>query len=223
MDKFLYPTRPVACKITGPSDCGKSNFLTNLISNIITDFENLYIYSPSFHQDLYQKLIIWFKKYIPFHIKPNILNEEYIDLVIDEIDNDKDFENSDTQIETCELKEEQKYCQENEDIGKIFPDDLNEKEMNGPRVQEMFKRSRHKILSIFMISQVHYELLKRTIRAKGNICHIFEPNNLKDVQNLFQRQASIDLTLQQFKLLSSICWNQKHQPLTTDMNKKNHW
>ena len=95
--------------------------------------------------------------------------------------------------------------------------------MNGPRVKEMFKRSRHKILSIFMISQVHYELLKRTIRAKGNICHIFEPNNLKDVQNLCQRQASIDMTLQQFKLLSSICWNQKHQPLTTDMNKKNHW
>ena len=57
MEKILYPTHPVRCIKTGPSECGKSVFLTNLILNIINEYDKIYIYSPSLHQDLYQKLI----------------------------------------------------------------------------------------------------------------------------------------------------------------------
>ena len=57
MDKFLYPTHPVRCIITGPSQCGKTVFLTNLIVIIITEFDKIYIYSPSLHQDLNQKYL----------------------------------------------------------------------------------------------------------------------------------------------------------------------
>ena len=52
MDKFLYPNHPVRCIITGPSECEKSVFLTNLILNIIDEGDKRYIYSPSLHQDL---------------------------------------------------------------------------------------------------------------------------------------------------------------------------
>ena len=72
--------------------------------------------------------------------------------------------------------EELKYPQESDDGGIIILDDLIEKEMNNPRVQAMFKRSRHKNLSIFIISQDYYVLPKPTIRANGNIYHIFKPN-----------------------------------------------
>ena len=54
-DKFLYPNHPVRCKITGPSECGKNVFLTNYILNIFNEYNKIYIYSPSVHQDLYQK------------------------------------------------------------------------------------------------------------------------------------------------------------------------
>ena len=60
--------------------------------------------------------------------------------------------------------------------------------MNDPRVQAMFKRSKHN-LSIFIISQDYYELPKRTIRANGIIYHIFKPNNLRDVINLYQDKS----------------------------------
>ena len=101
MDKSLYPKHPVRCIITGPSNVGKSVFLTNLILNIINEYGKKYIHSPSLHQDLYQKLIKCFSKYIPIHIIPNILNEEDIDIVIEEIVTNKDFERSDdTEIET---------------------------------------------------------------------------------------------------------------------------
>ena len=60
----------------------------------------LYIFSPSLHQDLYQKLIKCFSNYLPIHIILNILNENDIDVVIEEIFNNKYFQKSDTEIET---------------------------------------------------------------------------------------------------------------------------
>ena len=93
--------------------------------------------------------------------------------------------------------------------------------MNDPRVHAMVKRSRHNNLSIFIISQDYYELPKRTIRANGNIYHIFKPNNFRDVQNLYQDKASMDMTLNEFKNFTNICWNEKYQPLTVDMTKDN--
>ena len=91
MEKFLYPTHPVRCIITGLSECGKSVFLTNLILYINNEYDKIYIYSPSLHQDINQKLFKCFSNYLPIHIIPNILNEEDIDLVIEEIVNNKDF------------------------------------------------------------------------------------------------------------------------------------
>ena len=219
MDKILYPNHPVRCIITGPSECGKSVFLANLILNIIIDYNKIYIYSPSLHQDLYQKLIKCFTNYIPINIIPNILNEEDIDIVIEEIVNNKDFQKSDTEIQTYESIEELKFPQEYENNSIIILDDLNQKEMDDPRVQAMFKRSRPNNLSIFIISQDYYELSKKTIRCNGNIFHIFKPNNFRDVLNLYQDKSSMDITLNEFKFLTSTCWNEKYKPLTIDMTK----
>ena len=83
----------------------------------------------------------------------------------------------------------------------------------------MIKRGRRNNLSIFIISQGYYELPKRTIRINGNVYHIFKPNSFRDVQNLYQHKASMDMTLDEFKYLTSSCWNQKYIPLTIDMTK----
>ena len=148
---------------------------------------------------MYQKLIKYFSNYIPNHIIPNILNEQDIDIVLDEIVTYKDFQTSDCEIETYEKIEELIFPQKFEVGGIIILDDLNEKKMNDPRVQAMFKRSRHNNLSIFSISQYYYELPKRTIRTNGNIYHIFKPNNSRDVQNLYQDKASMDMNVSEFK------------------------
>ena len=44
-------------------------------------------------------------------------------------------------------------------------DDLNEKEMNDPRVQARIKRSRHNKLPILKISQDYNEFPKQNIQA----------------------------------------------------------
>ena len=219
MDKTLYPKHPSGIIITGPSERGKSYFLTNLILNIIHEYDKIYIYSPSLHQELYQKLIKCFSNYIPTHIIPNILNENDIDIVIEEIVNNKDFQKSDTEIETFVNIEDLKYPQGYENNSIIILDDLNQKEMDDPRVQAMIKRSRHNNLSIFIKSQDYCELSTKTIRCNGNIFHIFKPNNFRDVLNLYQDKSSMDMTLKEFKLLTSTCWNEKYQPLTIYMTK----
>ena len=83
----------------------------------------------------------------------------------------------------------------------------------------MFKRSRHNTLYIFIISQDYYELSKKTIRCNGNIYHIFKPNNFRDVINIYQDKSSMDMSLKEFKLLTSSCWNEKYQHLTFDMTE----
>ena len=54
MENFLYPPHPARVIITGPSNVGKSVFLTNLILDFLNEYDKIYIYSPSPHQDLHQ-------------------------------------------------------------------------------------------------------------------------------------------------------------------------
>ena len=114
MEKNIYPSHPVRCIITGPSECGKLVLLTNLFSIIIKEYDKIYTYSPRVHQDLYQKLIKCFSSYILINIIPNFFSfiKEDIDVKVDEIVNDKDFQKSDTEIETHESIEELKFPQE---------------------------------------------------------------------------------------------------------------
>ena len=41
MEKFNYPNHPVRCITTGPSECGKSVFLTNLLYNNINEYNKI--------------------------------------------------------------------------------------------------------------------------------------------------------------------------------------
>ena len=107
MVKTLYPSHPVHCIITGPSECGKSVFVTKLILNNTNECDKIYIYSPSPRQNLYQKIFKYFSIYIAIHKNSNILNEEDIDLVFEEeIVIKEDHEKSDTEMQTYESIEE---------------------------------------------------------------------------------------------------------------------
>ena len=94
--------------------------------------------------------------------------------------------------------------------------------MNNPRVQAMFKRSKHLNLFILNKSQDYYELPKRTIGANVHIYHIFKTKIYRNVQNLYQDKRSMDMTLNELKYLTSTCWNEKNQPLNIDMTKNSY-
>ena len=125
----------------------------------------MYIYSPSLHQELFQYLFKCFKNFLPISIIQDILNGEDFDLIIEEIVNDENFEKSETEMETFESLEEIKYPQEYDSDFPIFiiSDNLNGKEMNDPRVQALFKRSKHSIISISINRRDYYELLEQMV------------------------------------------------------------
>ena len=47
----------------------------------------------------------------------------------------------------------------------------------------------------------------------------FKQNNPRDVQNLYQDKASMDMTLNELNILTFPCWNERYQPLPIDMTK----
>ena len=160
----------------------------------------------------HQKLIECFEQKIPPKSISKILKNKK---TIEDCLNDN---LSNIEISIYENIDELKFPQDYQgESTVIILDDLNENEMKDERVQALFKRSRN--ISVFIISQDYYELPKRTIRANSNVFHLFKPNNIRDVQNLFQDKASMDMIIDEFKLLCNICWQTKFQPLTIDMSK----
>ena len=124
-----------------------------------------------------------------------------MDLIIEETLIHKNYGKSEREIGSYESTEETKYPQEYDSNHSILfiLDDLNEQEMTAPRVQALFKRSRLSDKVISSINQDYYELPIRTIRANGNIYHIFITNNFRDVQNFYQRKVSMYVTLNETK------------------------
>ena len=78
-----------------------------------------------------------------------------------------------------------------------------------PRQQSMFKRSRHKNVSIFIILEDFQKLPGRTVRVNSNIYHIVKPNIFRDVQNPYQDKTVMAMTTKEYMLLLSTCWNEK--------------
>ena len=78
----LYPKSPVRVVISGPSGCGKTCLLTKLITEIINDYTEIYIYSPSIYQETYSKLIECFEKKIPPKSIPKVLNNNKLTLLV---------------------------------------------------------------------------------------------------------------------------------------------
>ena len=76
----------------------------------------------------------------------------------------------------------------------IFLEFLNQKEVNDPRFEAMFKQSGYKNISKFIISQDYYKLPERTNRVNGEMNHIFKLNDFRDVQTIYQDKTSTVLT-----------------------------
>ena len=51
---------------------------------------------------------------------------------------------------------------------------------------------------------------------------IFKPLNSTAIQNLHHEKESMDMTLNELKLIISTCSNEKKQPLTIDMTKEKY-
>ena len=58
---------------------------------------------------------------------------------------------------------------------------------------------------------------KENYPSQGKYIPHFKPNSFRDVRNLYQDKASMDMTLNEIKYLSNNSWDKKYLPLTIDM------
>ena len=137
--------------------------------------------------------------------KLNISNEDDITPLIEEKVVDENLEVSDIEIETYEsievLELSLVLISESQNVNNS--DDLNENEKEDPRVEAMFKRSRHCNISFFTVSQDCYELPKRTYWVNGKVYHNFKTTFFRDAQNLYQHKTGVDTKLNDLKLIAS--------------------
>ena len=66
------------------------------------------------------------------------------------------------------------------------------------------------------------QITKRTIRANGNLHHMFKSNISRDVPNLYQDNASVNMTLNDFKFLRPNCRTERYQLVAFDMTEDNY-
>ena len=167
LEKLLYPSHPVRCIITGPGEGGKSVFLTKMTFNTIHEFEKkTNIYSSSLHQDLYRTIIKCFSNFKPVTLGREISKEEDLDSLSEEMVKYKDLRKLEKETETYESTEELKYPLEHDPDFPILTnlDYSNEKESKNPSFQAMFKRSRHKNISLFH----HFPRTERTTKENNS-------------------------------------------------------
>ena len=65
------------------------------------------------------------------------------------------------------------------------------------------------LIFLFLFLEDYYELPNESIRANGHIYYVFKTNNFRDVQKLYQVKTSMDMTLNEYKLVTFTCVGMK--------------
>jgi GTPase SAR1 family protein len=172
------------CLIIGPSSCGKTNLLLNLLINKETksfDYNKIYIYSKTLQQSKYQLLINFFR----------------------ELERDLN-----TQILTCFENENEiilpEECDSTYKTIFIFDDVLLDKQNI---IEKYFAQGRNNNVSCFYLCQSYTRIPKQIIRDNSNMLILFntDERNLKHIYS--NHVFHIIPTFDSFKTLCLRMWN----------------
>ena len=179
--------------------------------NVVNDIVKVYIYSPCLDQDFYQKIIKYFKNFSPKNVNQSIITEKNLNRLIEEIVDHEKFSKLKIKVEAHESKNELKYRQDyhSDHPLVISLDVLNEKNWVFPD----FKHFLNVITNLLLHPVKVLKNFRENDETNGNEFHIFESNLFRDVPNLYQDEAAMDVTHLALKLSLASC-SKKYQPLT---------
>jgi hypothetical protein len=213
----LFPSNSIRACIIGKSGCGKTVLLMNFLLKKYAydeylDYNNLYIFSKSLYQPIYQVLINGLKNNLTkqqiincfrnqnFKIDKNISNKNTIqihchddpDEIPDPIDINRDLK---TLI--------------------IFDDIMLEKQN---KVESYYTRGRHANVDCFYISQDYIKIPKNTIRENTNFFILFQQDQTN--LNYFYRERCTDIKKEEFHELCNESWKEEYGFVTIDITSK---
>ena len=185
---WLLPSS-IRAIICGPSSCGKTNLLINLLLNQGTDgqsllnYQKVYIYSTSLGQDKYC-FLKKFAEALKLKLGKSIF--EFCS-------------SSDTIIPVDKLMDDPK----GQRTLLIFDDCMLEKQ---EPIEKYFSQGRHGNADCFYLCQSFYKIPKSVIRENANLIVLFR-QDMRNLRQLHEAYVACDMSFKEFVSFIEHCWN----------------
>ena len=186
---WLLPSS-IRAIICGPSSCGKTNLLMNLLLNQGTDgqsllnYQKVYIYSTSLDQDKYR-----FLKEFAEALKANLGKTIF-----------EFCSSSETIIPVEKLMTTQANPPR---TLLIFDDCMLEKQ---EPIEKYFSQGRHGNADCFYLCQSFYKIPKTVIRENANLLVLFR-QDMRNLRQLYDAYVTCDMPFKEFLSFIEHCWN----------------
>ena len=212
--------------LIGKSNCGKTTLLLNmLLQSDWLDYDHLYVFGNTLHQQEYQILKKGFEVGLSKKQIANIFK------------NQNEFD----KVKVSPLEVIEQYTGEKK--GKIkaeffencasIPDpaELNVQDKNllilddcflGPqnKAEAYYTRGRQNNCDTFYISQSYFRLPRHSIRENSNFTILFS-QDAKNLQHIYADHCEGDMSLEEFKRFCRTVWDDSpHQFVTIDLTSK---
>ena len=99
----------------------------------------------------------------------------------------------------------------------VFDDLLLEKQ----NTCESYVRGRHSNVDCFYVAQNYFKLRRQTIRKNANFICLF-PQELKNLNHIFEDHVRRDMTKEEFRQLCKTAWENPHGFVIIDLSSKKH-
>ena len=185
----FLPTN-IFCVIAGATGCGKTNLMLNfLLNGGILNYSDVYIYSPTLHQQAYMYLKDYYtnlENIIKNQCKINIKIGHFFD-TDDEIKNPTELDQNTNHI-------------------MVFDDVMLSDQT---KIKEYFCRGRHNNINVFYLCQSLHKIAKHCIRENANVFILFHQDD-KALKYFHETHISGDMDFKEFKAFCDQAWSKKH-------------
>jgi energy-coupling factor transporter ATP-binding protein EcfA2 len=213
--------------LVGKSGCGKTTLLLNLLLRPDwLDYNSLQVFGKSLFQPEYKIIKKAFEEKLPKEaiirlfdnqceiMAHNVSPASIVEEMAKNLDKPADiecnfFETSDDVPDPRDLNSTKKNLM-------IFDDLQLEKQS---KCETYYIRGRHSNVDCFYLAQNYFKLPRQTIRENANFICLF-PQDLKNVNHIYNDHVSTDMPKEEFRKLCKVAWECSHRFVVIDLTSK---
>ena len=216
--------KSIRAVIIGKSNCGKTCLLLNLLLKDWLDYNSLYVFGKSLFQPEYKIVKKGFEQQLPkssifklFELREDIQNEDMSPFsLLEQLGKENNNQNPIKCSFFSDAKEVPDPSELNSDDKNlmIFDDLLLEKQN---KCEDYYVRGRHSNVDCFYLAQNYFKLPRQTIRENANLIILF-PQDMKNLNHIYNDHVSLDMEIDEFKSFCKKCWSKPYGFVVIDLS-----